>query len=65
MMPADTGFRLGPGTLVVMILAIVGAIITITDPASLSFARYFEFMVASGAVTAVGHGLDNGTGSAP
>lgn len=66
MMPQDrSGFRLGIGTVVVIILALVGGAVTLTDPAALSFTHYYEFLVASGAITAVGHGLDNGTGSAP
>jgi hypothetical protein len=56
---------IGIGTLIVIIAAIVGGVICIVHPELLSFQTYFTMLITGGAVTAVGHGIDSGTGSAP
>lgn len=56
---------IGIGSILVIIMTIVGGVICITDPSTLAFADYFKLVIGGGAVTALAHGVDNGTGNAP
>jgi hypothetical protein len=57
--------RISLASILVVIAAIVGGIVTATNPHTLSFADYWQYLVIGGGITAVGRGLDNGSGTAP
>jgi hypothetical protein len=64
-MPAGTFSRISLASILMVIAAIVGGIVVLTDPSQLTFAAYLRDFVIGGGALAVGRGLDNGTGTAP
>lgn len=48
-----------------VVAAVAGAVVTITNPATLAFQDYIQALLVGAGLLGIGRGLDNGSGSKP